>query len=248
MPKRILIVEDEIVVRRAIRAFLELHHFEICGEAVNGVEALEKAAALRPDLITLDLSMPFMRGMERSKVMRSGRSAAAFSRASTPLTASPQISKWWSSRNARMARRTTISSSTTRMRLDIGNWTEANHSGRGRQVRQRPYCRQSGPKRGLRRCSTDTTRSKSRFYLATGGWTSVVDARSASMRARRMARPSDLETIAATPRADASDLPRTSPNIVYTTMGTRGNLERSKEAASMPFMWGMERSRMTMSG
>ncbi len=41
----------------------------------------------------------------------------------------------------------------------------------------------------------------------------MADARSASMRARRMARPSDLETIAATPKADASDLPRTSPNI-----------------------------------
>jgi DNA-binding NarL/FixJ family response regulator len=64
MPKRILIVEDETVVRRAIRAFLELHHFEICGEAVNGAEALEKAAALRPDLITLDLSMPLMNGIE----------------------------------------------------------------------------------------------------------------------------------------------------------------------------------------
>ena len=68
MPKRILIVEDEIVVRRAIRAFLELHHFEICGEAVNGAEALEKAAALRPDLITLDLSMPLMRLQINKKV------------------------------------------------------------------------------------------------------------------------------------------------------------------------------------
>ena len=70
MPKRILIVEDEIVVRRAIRAFLELHHFEICGEAVNGVEALEKAAALRPDLITLDLSMPLMNGIEAASQLK----------------------------------------------------------------------------------------------------------------------------------------------------------------------------------
>src|SRR6266403_581967 len=70
MPKRILIVDDEIVVRRAIRAFLELHHFEICGEAVNGVEALEKAAALGPDLITLDLSMPLMNGIETASQLK----------------------------------------------------------------------------------------------------------------------------------------------------------------------------------
>ncbi len=70
MPKRILIVEDEIVVRRAIRAFLELHHFEICGEAVNGAEALEKATALRPDLITLDLSMPLMNGIEAASQLK----------------------------------------------------------------------------------------------------------------------------------------------------------------------------------
>jgi DNA-binding NarL/FixJ family response regulator len=70
MPKRILIVEDEIAVRRAIRVFLELHHFEICGEAVNGAEALEKAAALRPDLITLDLSMPLMNGIEAASQLK----------------------------------------------------------------------------------------------------------------------------------------------------------------------------------
>jgi DNA-binding NarL/FixJ family response regulator len=70
MPKRILIVEDEVVVRRAIRAFLEHRHFEICGEAANGHEALEKAAALRPDLITLDLSMPGMNGIEAASLLR----------------------------------------------------------------------------------------------------------------------------------------------------------------------------------
>jgi DNA-binding NarL/FixJ family response regulator len=70
MSKRILIVEDETAVRRAIRAFLEHHHFEICGEAANGAEALEKAAALHPDLITLDLSMPGMNGIEAASLLR----------------------------------------------------------------------------------------------------------------------------------------------------------------------------------
>ena len=70
MPKRILIVEDEVAVRRAIRAFLEHHHFEICGEAAAGAEALEKAATLHPDLIILDLSMPGMNGIEAASLLR----------------------------------------------------------------------------------------------------------------------------------------------------------------------------------
>src|SRR5258705_7307573 len=70
MPKRILVVEDETVVRGATRAFLELHHFEICGEAVNGAEALEKAVSLRPDLITLDLSMPLMNGIQAASQLK----------------------------------------------------------------------------------------------------------------------------------------------------------------------------------
>lgn len=71
MPKRILIVEDEVSVRTAIRTFLEHHsRFEVCGEAANGVEALEKAAALRPDLIVLDLSMPVMNGVEVASLLR----------------------------------------------------------------------------------------------------------------------------------------------------------------------------------
>jgi DNA-binding NarL/FixJ family response regulator len=71
MPKRILIVEDEISVRNAVRVFLEhCSRFEVCGEAANGAEAIEKAAALQPDLIILDLSMPHMNGIEAASVLR----------------------------------------------------------------------------------------------------------------------------------------------------------------------------------
>jgi DNA-binding NarL/FixJ family response regulator len=70
MPKRILIVEDEISVRNALRTFLEHQSFEVCGEAVNGAEAIEKASVLHPDLIILDLSMPQMNGVEVASLLK----------------------------------------------------------------------------------------------------------------------------------------------------------------------------------
>ena len=71
MPKRILIVEDEVSVRHAVRTFLEHQsQLEVCGEAANGVEALDKAVSLRPDLILLDLSMPIMNGVEVASLLR----------------------------------------------------------------------------------------------------------------------------------------------------------------------------------
>jgi DNA-binding NarL/FixJ family response regulator len=72
MPKRILIVEDEISIRNAVRVFLEHQpRFEVCGEAANGAEAVEKASALKPDLVILDLSMPHMNGIEAASLLRS---------------------------------------------------------------------------------------------------------------------------------------------------------------------------------
>ena len=70
MPKRILIVEDEVSVRNALRTFLEHHsRFELY-EAANGAEAVDKASALQPDLLILDLSMPHMNGIEAASLLR----------------------------------------------------------------------------------------------------------------------------------------------------------------------------------
>jgi DNA-binding NarL/FixJ family response regulator len=72
MPKRILIVEDEVSVRNAVRTFFERQSgLEVCGEAANGLEGLEKATELRPDLVLLDLSMPIMNGVEVASLIRS---------------------------------------------------------------------------------------------------------------------------------------------------------------------------------
>ena len=64
LPKRILIVEDEASVRKAIRTFIESHsQFDIC-EAADGEEAIKKAHTLKPDLVVLDLNLPIANGIE----------------------------------------------------------------------------------------------------------------------------------------------------------------------------------------
>ena len=63
--KRVLIVDDNLTVRSMVRQVFELEpDFEILGEAENGIEAIEKAEALKPDLVILDLSMPVMTGLD----------------------------------------------------------------------------------------------------------------------------------------------------------------------------------------
>ncbi len=63
-PIRIVIADDHPVVRDGLRAMLGTQpDFQIVGEAVNGGEALERAAELRPDVVLLDLEMPEMDGV-----------------------------------------------------------------------------------------------------------------------------------------------------------------------------------------
>jgi CheY-like chemotaxis protein len=70
MPKCILIADDNDIVRTIIRFFLETKGFEVCGEATDGVDAIEKASQLRPDLIVLDVAMPRMNGVEAASVLK----------------------------------------------------------------------------------------------------------------------------------------------------------------------------------
>ena len=71
MTKHILLVDDSEVIRIATRHFLESQPgLAVCGEAVDGIEALEKARELRPDLIIVDLSMPRMNGLDTARALR----------------------------------------------------------------------------------------------------------------------------------------------------------------------------------
>jgi two-component system NarL family sensor kinase len=63
--KRILIADDHDVLRRGIRTMLESDPgLEVCGEAVDGRDALEKTLAQAPDLVILDINMPIMNGLD----------------------------------------------------------------------------------------------------------------------------------------------------------------------------------------
>jgi response regulator NasT len=64
---RILIAEDETIIRLDLRAMLEGAGFEVCAEARDGVEAVELARAERPDLAVLDVKMPRLDGIDAAR-------------------------------------------------------------------------------------------------------------------------------------------------------------------------------------
>jgi DNA-binding NarL/FixJ family response regulator len=65
MPHTILIVDDNAVVRHALRSCIEqTQEWQVCGEAENGKVAVEKVQELHPDVVILDLQMPVMDGLE----------------------------------------------------------------------------------------------------------------------------------------------------------------------------------------
>jgi DNA-binding NarL/FixJ family response regulator len=64
VPYRILIADDHSLVRKVLKTTLENHSdWQVCGQATNGLEAVQKAAELHPDLIILDFAMPVMDGL-----------------------------------------------------------------------------------------------------------------------------------------------------------------------------------------
>src|SRR5580692_6783410 len=68
MPLRILVADDHQVVRTGLRALLETERgWQVCAEAANGREAVEKAGELRPDVAVLDIGMPLLNGVEATR-------------------------------------------------------------------------------------------------------------------------------------------------------------------------------------
>jgi response regulator NasT len=66
-PLRVLIAEDETIIRLDLRAVLESSGLDVCGEARDGVEAVELARELRPDLMIMDVKMPRLDGVEAAR-------------------------------------------------------------------------------------------------------------------------------------------------------------------------------------
>jgi two-component system, NarL family, nitrate/nitrite response regulator NarL len=71
---RVLIVDDHEIFRRGLRSLLESRgEFDIAGEAINGLEAIDKAKELQPDIIVMDVSMPQMDGLQAARLIRNER-------------------------------------------------------------------------------------------------------------------------------------------------------------------------------
>ncbi|ADC48570.1 MULTISPECIES: response regulator [Alkalihalophilus] len=72
----VLIVDDAAFMRMMIKDILSKNGFEIAGEAANGAEAVNQYKELKPDLVTMDITMPEMDGIEALKAIRETDSSA----------------------------------------------------------------------------------------------------------------------------------------------------------------------------
>lgn len=68
---RVLIADDHEIMREGLRALLEPHEdIEVVGEATNGQEAIDQVAALKPDLVLMDITMPVMNGLDATRAIK----------------------------------------------------------------------------------------------------------------------------------------------------------------------------------
>jgi DNA-binding NarL/FixJ family response regulator len=67
---RLLIVDDHAEVRKALRRLLSVEDFDVCGEAGDGLEAIQATRLFNPDVILMDLFMPHMTGLQAADEIR----------------------------------------------------------------------------------------------------------------------------------------------------------------------------------
>lgn len=67
MTTRVLIAEDETIIRLDLRSLLEANGFDVCAEARDGEEAVALAASAEPDVVVLDMKMPQLDGIEAAR-------------------------------------------------------------------------------------------------------------------------------------------------------------------------------------
>ena len=67
MGKKVLVVDDAAFMRIKLKDILEKNNYEVVGEAENGIEAIEKYKEVSPDIVTMDITMPEMDGVEALK-------------------------------------------------------------------------------------------------------------------------------------------------------------------------------------
>jgi DNA-binding NarL/FixJ family response regulator len=78
MTKRVLIADDNTVVRNAVKTFLAMEMDVVCEEAADGCEAVEHANKSKPDLIILDFAMPKMSGAEAAQALKTFHARSSY--------------------------------------------------------------------------------------------------------------------------------------------------------------------------
>ncbi|CAI6074899.1 response regulator [Cohnella sp. JJ-181] len=73
---RVLVVDDAAFMRMMLKSILQKGGHEVVGEAENGAVAVEKYAMLKPDLVTMDITMPVMEGIEAVRQIRANHADA----------------------------------------------------------------------------------------------------------------------------------------------------------------------------
>ncbi|MGO2084123.1 response regulator [Vagococcus sp.] len=70
MGKKVLIVDDAVFMRMKLKDILEKNGYEVVDEAQNGLEAIEKYKTSQPDIVTMDITMPEMDGLDALKEIK----------------------------------------------------------------------------------------------------------------------------------------------------------------------------------